>query len=60
MKMDGLTINIGLMVSDETAEACLRILQIWQENNPKKRIEFRVIDTEVGKKPLFAIREFEE
>lgn len=38
MKMDGITININLDVSDETINSILRILEIWQNNHPEKRI----------------------
>lgn len=35
-----LTIDVDarLTVSDETAERCLRLLEMWQDDNPGKRI----------------------
>ena len=33
------TVNANLTVSDETAERCLRLLEMWQNDNPDKRIE---------------------
>lgn len=39
-KVDELTVNVQakVAVSDETAERCLRLLEIWQEDNPTKNI----------------------
>lgn len=41
MKAAELTIDINakLIVSDETAERCLRILEMWQADNPAKFID---------------------
>ena len=33
------TVNANLTVSDETAERCLRILEMWQSDNPDRKIE---------------------
>lgn len=35
-----LSVNVSakLSVSDETAERCLRLLEMWQEDNPDKNI----------------------
>lgn len=40
-KIDDLTINVTprITVSDETAERCLRLLEMWQKDNPDKKIE---------------------
>ncbi len=40
-KIDDLTINVTprITVSDETAERCLRLLEMWQNDNPDKRIQ---------------------
>lgn len=34
-----ITMNAALTVSDEMAERCLRLLEMWQSDNPHKRIE---------------------
>ena len=41
MKATELTIDVNakLIVSDETAERCLRILEMWQADNPSKFID---------------------
>lgn len=31
-------VQAKITVSDETAERCLRLLEIWQEDNPDKNI----------------------
>ena len=31
-------VSAKLTVSDETAERCLRLLEMWQEDNPDKNI----------------------
>lgn len=52
-----LTIEVEtkLTVSDESAERCLRILEMWQEDNPDKFIEGREVETETGRKILYRI-----
>lgn len=37
-----------LAVSDETAERCLRLLEMWQDDNPDKNIIVDVEDMEDG------------
>lgn len=32
-------VTARLTVSDETAERCLRLLEMWQADNPAKKIE---------------------
>ncbi len=48
-------VETKLTVSDESAERCLRILEMWQEDNPDKFIEGREVETETGKKILYRI-----
>ena len=52
-------VEARLTISDETAERCLRILEMWQEDNPDKRILgerfcdrtlFRIVNREFKKK----------
>lgn len=40
-KVDELTVsvNVGLSVSDETAQACLKLIELWLNDNPDKCIE---------------------
>lgn len=33
------TVNAKLTVSDETAERCMRLLEMWQSDNPDRKIE---------------------
>ena len=40
---ESITINCSVTVSDETAERCLKLLEIWQDDNPDKYIK-RVMD----------------
>lgn len=55
----GLTVEVEtkLTVSDESAERCLKILEMWQEDNPDKFIEGREVETETGRKILYRICE---
>ena len=54
-----ITVNVDtrITVSDESAERCLRILEMWQEDNPDKYIEGREVETETGRKILYRICE---
>lgn len=54
---NGLTIEVDtrITVSDESAERCLKILEMWQEDNPDKFIEGREVETETGRKILYRI-----
>ena len=38
------TVNANLTVTDETVERCLRLIEIWQEDNPNKTIQGEWID----------------
>lgn len=49
------TVGCKLTVSDETADNCLKLLEIWQNDNPDKHIEVRNIYTEEGRKTIFSI-----
>jgi len=33
------TVSANLTVSDETAKRCLRLLEMWQSDNPDRKIE---------------------
>lgn len=50
-------VETKLIVSDESAERCLKILEMWQEDNPDKFIEGREVETETGRKILYRICE---
>lgn len=54
MKAENLTVEINakLAVSDETALRCLRILEIWQDDNPNKFI----FCEKIGGKTCFSIK----
>ena len=49
-------VDCKIDVSDQTAESCLKLLEIWQENNPDKYIDIMRAKTEEGSKTLFTIR----
>ena len=36
-----LTVHVGISISDETVERCLRILEMWQDDNPDRHIQER-------------------
>lgn len=40
-KIEELTVEVNarLFVSDETAERCLRLLEMWQKDNPDRQIQ---------------------
>ena len=50
-------VDMKVTVSDESAERSLKILEMWQEDNPNKFIEGREVETETGKKILYRICE---
>ena len=53
----GLSIEVkaNLTVSDETAERCLKLLEMWQEDNPDLLIVGEKIQTTTGIKTVFKI-----
>lgn len=63
MKASELTVevNASLTVSDETVKRCLRLIEIWQEDNPNKMIVSECTPTPDGKYSCsFSIRETSE
>lgn len=48
-------VNTEISVSDETAECCLKLLEMWQRNNPEKEIIGKRIETLTGEKTIFRI-----
>lgn len=50
-----ITVNTEISVSDETAECCLKLLEIWKRNNPEKEIIGKRIETLTGDKIIFRI-----
>ena len=48
-------IQANLTVSDETAERCLKLLEMWQEDNPDSCIVGEKIQTTAGIKTVFKI-----
>ena len=61
MEPKGITINVDckLNVSTETAEMCLKLLELWSDENPSKRIEGELIATESGLKTRYRITDRE-
>ena len=55
--IDNISVKIDckLDVPDQTIECCLKLLEIWQENNPDKYIDIMRAETPEGHKTLFAI-----
>lgn len=45
-KLGGVTINVGINISDETANRCCQILQMYLADNPDK-----IVVTEQGEYP---------
>lgn len=50
-----LNVSAHVSVSDETANRCLRILEMWQEDNPDKYIQA----TKYGYRVVYEIKETE-
>ena len=50
MKVNGLSIEVQakLTITDETAERCLRMIEMWQRDNPDKIIRGEEKRTERG------------
>ena len=57
MIADRLTVDVTarLTVPDETIDRCLRLLEMWQEDNPDKYIEGTEIMTDTGKQTIYQI-----
>lgn len=57
MTADRLTVDVTarLFVPDETIDRCLRLLEMWQEDNPDKYIEGKDILTDTGRKTIYQI-----
>ena len=57
MKATELTVDVHakLAVPDKTIDRCLRLLEMWQEDNPDKYIEVKEILTDTGRKTIFQI-----
>lgn len=57
MIADRMTVDVTarLTVPDETIERCLRLLEMWQEDNPDKYIEGKEILTDRGRKIVYQI-----
>lgn len=57
MIADRLTVDVTarLTVPDETIDRCLRLLEMWQEDNPDKYIEGKEILTDRGRKTIYQI-----
>ena len=62
MSAKGLTINVNatLTVSDEMASRCLRLLEIWQNDNPDKMIIRDTVRTTEGVRYVFYIHNVRE
>ena len=48
-------IKAALIIPYETIESCLKLLEIWQENNPDKYIEGKELLTDNGRKIIYRI-----
>lgn len=57
MTAERLTIDVNARISvpDETIDRCLRLLEMWQEDNPDKHIEGKEILTDTGRKIVYQI-----
>ena len=54
-----ITVNVGvkMTVSDEMACRCLRVLEMWQNDNPDKIIIRDTVHTTDGDRFIYRIRE---
>lgn len=43
-KIGDLTVEVRLSVSDETASQCLRLLEIWMNDDPDRMIECETVN----------------
>ena len=43
-----ITVDVGITIPDETLKSCLKILEIWQDENPDRFIVCDRIRTESG------------
>lgn len=50
-------VNARLTVSDEMASRCLRLLEMWQNDNPDKMIICDTVQTTEGVRFVFYIRD---
>lgn len=48
-------VNARISVPDETIDRCLRLLEMWQEDNPDKYIEGKELLTDAGRKIVYQI-----
>lgn len=57
MTAERLTIDVNARISvpDGTIDRCLRLLEMWQEDNPDKYIEGKEILTDTGRKIVYQI-----
>lgn len=60
MKPQEITVNVNVEIPDETAERCLRVLNMWLEDNQDKRIIAEDRRTEHGVRTSFRIERREE
>lgn len=51
-------VNARVTVSDDMAERCLRLLEMWQEDNPDKCIEFMETKLEDDRFGVKVVAEF--
>lgn len=49
-KADQVTVNVNvnMTISDETARRCCRILEMWMEDNPDKKLICEKVPTTTG------------
>lgn len=53
------TVEGRFSISDETAERCLRLLEMWQDDNPDKFIECERKETEYRVMHKYSIKRYE-
>ena len=53
-------VDVNIKISDSTAEKCLRILEIWQNDHPDKEIIGTKTQTQDGLKTEFSITSIPE
>lgn len=55
MNKNEITVNVSVDVSDETAVRCLKLLEMWSDDNPDKTIEGERVATVDGIKTHYRI-----
>lgn len=56
-KATSITVDVKMSIPDETISRCLRILEIWMDDNPHKRILVDRLPTKNGYRHIIYVKE---